>query len=129
MPRLSTIAIAQGAYYLVTGLWPVFHMNSFLALTGPKTDLWLVRTFGVLIAAIGAHFLLASVRRNRPPLDLRPLAMLVAGAIAGCEAYYALTGQIWAVYLLDAVLELAFVGMWSAHGWRRRLAPVPAPQL
>ena len=34
---------AQGALYVVTGVWPLLHMASFEAVTGPKTDDWLVR--------------------------------------------------------------------------------------
>jgi hypothetical protein len=33
------LAGLQGAYFLVTGVWPLVHMPSFLAVTGPKTDL------------------------------------------------------------------------------------------
>jgi hypothetical protein len=48
--RLATI---QGAYYLLTGLWPLAHLRSFQAVTGPKLEPWLVKTVGVLAAAIG----------------------------------------------------------------------------
>jgi hypothetical protein len=35
------IAGTQGTYFLLTGVWPLLHMRSFLTVTGPKTDLWL----------------------------------------------------------------------------------------
>jgi hypothetical protein len=35
-------------------------MPSFLAVTGPKTDLWFVQTVGALIAVVGAALLLAA---------------------------------------------------------------------
>lgn len=57
-------ACLQGAYYLVTGAWPLLHMRSFVALTGPKRDLWLVRSTGSMIAALGAG-LPAESRRGR----------------------------------------------------------------
>ena len=38
--------------YLATGLWPLFNIESFQQVTGPKTDLWLVRTVGVLVDLI-----------------------------------------------------------------------------
>ena len=56
------IAGTQGSYFLLTGVWPLLHMRSFLAVTGPKTDLWLVETVGVLVAAIGAGLLLSAAR-------------------------------------------------------------------
>ena len=58
----------QGAYYLVTGLWPVIDMRSFELITGPKTDDWLVRTVGVLAASIGLTLLVAA-RRRRPSVE------------------------------------------------------------
>ena len=44
----SELAIAQGAYFLGTGVWPLVLMPSFESVTGPKVDKWLVRTVGVL---------------------------------------------------------------------------------
>jgi hypothetical protein len=62
----ATPATTQAAYYLMTGLWPLFHRRSFEAVTGPKTDYWLVRTVGVLVAAIGGG--------RRSPCDMVPRA-------------------------------------------------------
>lgn len=47
------LALAQGAFYLATGIWPLVSMRTFERVTGPKTDKWLVKTAGVLITAIG----------------------------------------------------------------------------
>src|SRR5690606_20176976 len=52
---------AQGWYYLASGVWPLVHYRSFIAVTGPKADDWLVRTFGALIAVVGVEL----VRRPR----------------------------------------------------------------
>jgi len=32
------LAIAQGLYFLATGLWPLVDVGSFQAVTGPKTE-------------------------------------------------------------------------------------------
>jgi hypothetical protein len=45
----------QGAYYLVSGLWPLLHFTSFEAFTGRKRDRWLVRTVGLLTCGIGSR--------------------------------------------------------------------------
>ena len=50
---LLWVAWIYSIYFMLTGIWPVVHMPSFIAVTGPKTDLWLVRTVGLLIAGIG----------------------------------------------------------------------------
>ncbi len=48
------VALVQGIYFLVTGIWPLISMRTFLTITGPKTDLWLVKTVGLVLAVIGA---------------------------------------------------------------------------
>src|SRR5947209_16615898 len=78
----------QGAYYFVTGLWPLVSIETFQMVTGPKTDHlvtgreadhWLVMTVAVLIIAIAIAFLVAAWRRQHPP-ELAVLA--VASALA-----------------------------------------------
>jgi hypothetical protein len=32
------VALVQGTYFFVTGIWPILSMNTFLKVTGPKTD-------------------------------------------------------------------------------------------
>src|SRR5262245_26510628 len=75
------VAGLQALYYLATGLWPLVHMDSFLAVTGPKTDLWLVRTVGALIAVIGASLAVSVARRLTP--EAMVLAIASALALAG----------------------------------------------
>lgn len=108
----------QGAFYLATGIWPLVHMSSFLAVTGPKTDLWLVRTVGVLIAVVGATLLLACMRKGITP-EIRLLAVGSALALAAVDIVYVSAGRISAVYLLDAVAETILAAAWL-EGERRR---------
>lgn len=106
------LALVQGFYYLVTGIWPLVHMPSFLAVTGPKTDLWLVRTAGVLITAIALPLLLAGLRES----VTHEIALLAVGAAAGLTAidvYYVLKGVIPKVYLVDAAPEIALIALWA----------------
>ena len=58
------LAVIQGVFYLATGIWPLLDIVRFQLVTGPKTDLWLVRTVGVLVTVVGAVLLLAG---RRPP--------------------------------------------------------------
>ena len=57
----SLVALVQGIYFFVFGVWPIVHMDSFLKVTGPKTDLWLVKTVGLLLSAIGVALVVAQV--------------------------------------------------------------------
>lgn len=114
---LLKLAIAQGLFYLITGVWPLVDIYSFQLITGPKTDLWLVKTVGVLVGLIGAVLLLAA--RNRRFSD--ELVLLAAGSALGLAAIdlvYALSGRISAVYLGDAVVEIGLALLWG-FAWRR----------
>lgn len=53
-PRRSRVARVQGAYYTVSGVWPLVSLRSFEAVLGPKTDRWLVQTVAGLTTTIGA---------------------------------------------------------------------------
>jgi hypothetical protein len=46
------ILALQALYYLATGLWPLVHLPSFEAVTGPKTDDWLVHMVGAEVDEI-----------------------------------------------------------------------------
>ncbi len=106
------VALLQGVFYLVTGLWPLVHLQSFLTVTGPKTDLWLVKTLGVLISVIGAVLSMAGAQRS----VTRELALLGVGSAAGLTAIdviYVARGRISRVYVLDVVAELALLIGWG----------------
>ena len=108
MQRVARAALlAQGAFYVLTGVWPLLAMWSFELVTGPKTDDWLVRMVGLLAASIGAT-LLAAAWRGRVTPEVRLLAVASALSFAAIDLAYALTGRISAVYLLDAGVELLF---------------------
>jgi hypothetical protein len=97
----------QGVYYTVTGLWPLVHMPSFLSVTGPKTDLWLVRMVGLLAFANGVCMLYSRFTREFPPV-LFVLTGASALAFAAIDVYYVLAGTIRPVYLGDALAEIIF---------------------
>lgn len=106
------VAMLQGLFYLVTGLWPLLHIQSFLKVTGPKTDLWLVKTLGVLISVIGAALGIAGVQRSVN----REIALLGVGSAAGLTAIdviYVARRRIPPVYLLDAAVEVALILGWG----------------
>ena len=111
------VSLLQGFYFTLTGLWPLIHMDSFLAVTGPKTDLWLVRTVALLITAIGGTLLVAA-KQNEANFAIAFLGIASAAFLAWVDAYYALRGVIWPVYLLDVFPEIAFVLGWL-FGQRR----------
>jgi hypothetical protein len=108
--KLSQLAFVQGAYFALTGLWGLFHYRSFQAVTGPKVDVWLVKTVSVLVTAIGAALILDRRRADSP--GIVSMAMGSAFGLAGVDVYYAAKGRISKIYLLDALAELLLVGGW-----------------
>lgn len=85
--------------------------------TGPKTDLWLVKTVGVLIAVIGGVLIVAGWR-SPMPLEALLLAVGSALALTGIDVVYVARGRIATIYLWDALAELVLVASWIVVGSR-----------
>lgn len=117
MPALSrrSVALAQGVYFAATGLWPIVHARSFQAVTGPKVDVWLVKTVGALVGVIGGT-LVASALRDRVTPEVAALGAGSAAALGTVDVLYVRRGRIPKVYLADAVAEAALVGAWARAG-------------
>src|SRR5437773_4723014 len=106
----------QGAYYVLTGLWPQVNISSFLAVTGPKSDVWLVHTVGWLVFVIGVALCVAAYRRQRT-VEVLIVGIGSALALAIVDVYYVVERQISAVYLLDAAVELGIVFVWICSAY------------
>jgi 4-hydroxybenzoate polyprenyltransferase len=119
---LSWVPVLQGVYYVLGGIWPLVSMSTFIAVTGPKADLWLVHTVGLLLIVIGVALAYAGIRRRITP-EIVVLGIGTALAIAGIDFFYAAIDRISAVYFLDGIAEVALVIGWVLGG-RRRPAPV-----
>lgn len=108
----EALAMIQGGYFLLTGVWPLFSINTFMAVTGPKTDLWLVKTVGAVLAVIGAALITAGAEEEVTPA----IALLAAGsaaALAAVDVVYASRRIISRIYLADAAAEAALIICWA----------------
>jgi hypothetical protein len=120
-PR-SVVSGVQGLYYLATGVWPLVHVESFMAVTGQKTDLWLVYTVGVLVAVVGSVLLLAArIGRITPEVSL--LAVGSAVGLAAIDVVFVTRGVIPPIYLADAAAEGVIVLSWLVAGSLRAADP------
>lgn len=106
------VALVQGIYFFVTGVWPLLSMKTFLMVTGPKTDLWLVKTVGMILAVIGAVLILAQVNAE---INTSIIVLAIGSAIslATVEFIYVAKRVISPIYLADAVAELILVAWWG----------------
>lgn len=130
--RASLLAWFQGLYYVIAGFWPIPAIDSFMLVTGPKTDIWLVKTVGLLLVAVGVVLCLAACRRMFTA-EVMVLAVGAAVALTVIEVVYVLNRTISTIYLLDAVVEVVLIAGWlwlgSALGKEARAGqPSPAGQ-
>lgn len=112
---LSAVAWIQAVYFLVTGIWPIVHIRSFMKVTGPKTDLWLVKTVGAVVTVIGAVIAVAAWRRQFT-YEILLLAVGSAGALMLIDIVYVARRVIARIYLADAALEALLIAGWLI-GW------------
>jgi hypothetical protein len=106
--RRRSVLRAQSAYYLATGLAPFVSRRAFEAVTGPKTEWWLVQTVGAIVAVVGGA-LASAAERDRVTPELTAIAIGTAASLGGIEAFYVARGRISPVYLLDAAIEATLI--------------------
>ena len=105
----AAILEAQGAYYIASGLWALVDRQGFERVTGPKTDYWLVRTVGLLAAAIGLT-LLQGARSGRPSSETRMLGVAAGASFTVIDLVYVTRRRISPVYLGDAAAHGVLAG-------------------
>ena len=114
------LALAQGVYYLLAGLWPLLPRRNSQAVGGRKGDFWLARSVGVLITATGAVLSFAGWKGRASP-EIALLGTTSAAGLLAIDVVYLIRDRVPPAYLLDGVLELALLLGWLAmpvHGMR-----------
>jgi len=107
MAPTNAVILAQGIYFVITGVWPILSIRTFIAVTGPKKDVWLVKTLGGLIAVAGGALISASLNDlSLPAIILSCGSALTLGWI---DIWYSLKNVISKVYLADAVVQSLLV--------------------
>ena len=77
----------QGLYTLLTALWGLIDIDSFMAVTGPKNDIWLVKTVSTILLAI-AVTLLSYIYFQSHPLPAILLGFFTSAGLAAIDFYY-----------------------------------------
>ena len=108
---IRTIAFIQGFYFFITGLWPIADIHSFMQITGPKTDIWLVKMVGALTIAISLLFF-AVAKKMRVTIESLILILGSSLAYLTIDVVYSLYRTIRYIYLADAALQLIFILVW-----------------
>jgi hypothetical protein len=102
------LLLVQGIFILVTSLWALLHIESFMWVTGPKTDIWLVKTVAVMGICVSVT-LLISCSYKEAAKSVVWLALSVPLGFAALDTYYYLKKTIIWVYLIDASLQVIFL--------------------
>jgi hypothetical protein len=124
-PR-TIVARAQGVFNAIGGVWPVINIRSFEAITGRKSDKWLVKTVGLLLTVIGSVQATSRAPDGSPSSEARSLGLGTAAALLGIDLYYVARRRISKVYLLDALAQIGFIGAWYGARRRDRVIKLPA---
>lgn len=112
MKKLRVVTLwFQSVYTLLTALWPIVDIESFMWVSGYKVDVWLVKTVSILLLAVAVCLLLAIFSKG-DHFPVYMLALLAAAGLAYVDFYYALGGRISKIYMADGVIEALFVLAW-----------------
>jgi hypothetical protein len=110
--KIYTILLwVQGVYTLLTALWGLIDIRSFMRVTGPKADIWLVKTVSVLLLPITFCFF-AALFLNMPFLPVIIIGILTTSGLAAIDFYYTANRTIKWVYALDGIAEVLFLLTW-----------------
>lgn len=121
---MRRLALAQGAFNALGGLWPLVSMRTFEAVYGPKSDKWLEYTLGGLLTTIGTTQILS--RSDRQLQLARMLGAGTAGTLLAVDLVNVSRRRISRRYLQDAGCELAFLAAWAwASAVGERLMKTP----
>ena len=106
-----SVLLVQTIYYLITAVWALVHIESFMKVTGPKTDIWLVKTVAVLLLAVSLSFI-ASLMYRSYHISIVTLGTSCCLFLIFIDCFYVWKGTISKIYLLDALAELCLLTGW-----------------
>lgn len=105
------LGLTQGLYTLLTALWALVDLRSFMEITGPKTDTWLVKTVAVLLIPISLCFLTGIYLKTGYFLVIL-MGITSSAGLAFIDFYYTATGVIKWIYRVDGYLQILFLLVW-----------------
>ena len=117
--KLTYMPLIQGIYFFITLAWPVIDIESFMKVTGLKTDIWLVKTVSVLLLPYSIICFWAGLNFQRISKLIIATMVLTCLGLAFVEFYYYFNGTIKWVYATDGVLQILFSIWWINLGLKK----------
>jgi len=108
----NALSMIQGSYTLLTAFWALVDIQSFMGVTGPKTDVWLVKTVAVLLLPIGFCFLWG-LYFNTDRLLVTFIGIMSSAGLAFIDFHYTINGTIKWIYQADGFLQIFFLLVWT----------------
>jgi hypothetical protein len=119
------LLIVQGFYTFITALWAIVDIDSFMDITGPKTDIWLVKTLSIVLVAVGLTLVSHLKEPDKPVLPAIILGCLTSVGLAIIDFFYSSRNTISFVYATDGIIEVAFFIGWMIVLANMRRKSVP----
>ena len=101
----------QAIYTFLTAAWGLIDIDSFMEVTGPKTDVWLVKTVSVLLLPVVVCFF-SALFVKMPFLPVFLIAVITTVGLASIDFYYTARDVIRWVYAIDGLLQCIFLLLW-----------------
>lgn len=110
--RRRLVILVQGAYYVLSGLWPLAHFPSFSRAAGLPIHPFQAQMLGAVLVVVGAH-LLETGRREPPGASATLLGIAIAGAISLIDMVWlprlgAVTA-LWGDLMVQVAIAVALV--------------------
>ncbi len=102
------VLLAQGVYYVLTGLWPLLDFHSFARFVALDVIPFQAQAFAAVIIVIGAS-LIEAARREPPGPYPTMLGAAVAGAIAIVSLFWLPRMGVASGLWIDFAVEVAIV--------------------
>lgn len=122
------VLLAQGGYYILTGLWPLAHFSSFSRAVALSVNPFQAQAFGAVLVVIGAHLLEAG-RREPPGNSATLLGIAIAGAIAVVDLVWlprlAAPSALWGDLLMEVAIAIGLVIFYPRLHGERSSSPLP----
>ncbi len=106
------LLLTQGVYYVLIGLWPLVHFDSFARFVALNVIPFQAQAFAAVIIVIGAS-LIEAARREPPGAYPTMLGAAVAGAIAIVSLFWlprmGVASGLWIDFAIEVAISSALV--------------------
>ncbi len=105
------IALLQGIFNVLGGVWPLVSLRSFEWVYGKKRDIFLQKTVAGLLFSIGCVQLAAADSSDELP-STRRLGIATAATLLAIDLTYIPRGEMRWTYWQDALCEIGWIAAW-----------------